>query len=123
MNKETQIQNAILLALSEAGALSWRHQVGTFRAYDNPNRLIKIGTPGQADIMAILPVIITDAMVGTLVGLSYQIEVKTSTGKQSEGQKNWQKQTENRGAIYQLARDPAEVLATLRNIGGKLSRQ
>jgi len=114
--KESHIQNEIMLAMSAAGLLTWRNHVGVYRAMDS-DRVIKIGTPGQPDIMAIMPIIITPEMVGQLVGLSYNVEVKTATGRQSQGQQAWQKQAEQRGAVYQVARSVDEFLANVKKQG------
>ena len=112
MTEETNIQNAIMLQMSNAGLLVWRNHVGVYRSLYGEQK-IKIGTPGQPDIMAILPVVITESMVGQLVGLSYNVEVKTNKGIQSEVQKKWQQQAQNRGAIYQLARNVDDSLVPI----------
>lgn len=104
MKSEKDIQNEILIALSAAGCLVWRNHVGVFRPISDQKQVVKVGTVGQPDIMAIYPLQITQEMVGQTVGVCYQVEVKTATGRQSDGQKKWQQQAEKRGAVYVLAR-------------------
>jgi len=115
-NQETNVQNEILLALSQAGHLPWRNQVGVFRSYDDPNRIIKIGTPGMADIIDIVPVQITPEMVGKTVGVAVAIEVKTLVGKQRKNQQLWQLAAERRGAIYLIARSADQAIESLKTI-------
>lgn len=109
-NQETNLQNNILLALSQAGHLPWRNQVGVFRSYDDPNRIIKIGTPGMADIIDVVPVTITPDMVGKTVGVAVAIEVKTATGTQRKKQEDFQKAFEKRGGIYRIARSVVDAI-------------
>jgi hypothetical protein len=102
---EKNIQNSLIINLSQRGWLVWRNHVGVFRSYEDPKRLIKVGIPGQSDIMAIKPVTITADMVGQTVGIAVHVEVKTPTGRQSQPQKYWQEAVEKRGGIYVIARD------------------
>ena len=120
MNKETAIQNEILLALSEAGALAWRVHVGKFRALNNPAQVISVGTPGQADVMAVVPVVITPDMVGQVIGVALAVEVKTETGTQQKAQKLWEHALKRRGGVYTIARSADQVgriLDRVRSIG------
>ena len=90
MGKETEIQNAIRVALSELGIVR-RNNVGTFlTCYGTP---ITIGIPGEADL--------------TLFcngGKTIFIEVKTPSGRQSKQQKRFQAAVENLGFEYMIMR-------------------
>ena len=90
MGKETEIQNAIRVALSELGIVR-RNNVGTFLTpYGAP---IKIGIPGESDL--------------TLFcrgGRTVFIEIKTGTGRQSKKQKNFQAAVERLGYEYIILR-------------------
>lgn len=108
--EETNLQNGILVALSNAGHLPWRNQVGVFRAYDNPQRIIKIGTPGMADIIDVVPVVITPEMVGKTVGVAVAMEIKTLTGQQRENQQLWELALKKRGGIYLVTRSIEQAL-------------
>ena len=119
MNKETSIQNAILVALSQNGILAYRQMVGKFRPVYSPNTIINIGITGQADIGAIIPVKITQEMVGRTIGMAAQIEVKTITGRQREGQKIWQEAVESKGGVYLLARSPEECIERITGLSSK----
>ena len=93
-NAETNIQNKIMIELSAAGWMVWRNNTGSFRAMNDPNRIIKVGQVG-----------ITADMVGQTVGVCVGIEVKTATGKQRPEQKRWQEVFERHGGVYQLRRE------------------
>lgn len=112
MNKETAIQNEILLALSENGILAMRQMVGKFRPIYS-DHVINIGIPGMADIGAIVPTVITQDMVGRTIGVAAQIEVKTLTGTQQKNQRLWELAVQNRGGLYFVARSPDDALRKL----------
>ncbi len=109
MNKETAIQNEILIALSQSGCLANRQHVGTFRTLYG-NRTVNIGQPGMADIAAVVPVTITADMVGQTIGAYVEIEVKTLTGAQRKAQKLREYAVNKIGAKYIIARSPADAL-------------
>lgn len=114
--EETNIKNETLVALSQAGTLPWAHQVGVFRAYDDPGRVIKVGTPGQSDIFLVCPVVITPEMVGKTVGVAVSMEMKTAIGSQKEKQKNWQRAVELKGGIYLVTRSIEQALQQIASI-------
>lgn len=116
MNKETAIQNEILLALSENGILCMRQMVGKFRPIYSPNTVVNIGIPGMADIGAIVPVTVTPDMVGRTIGVALQLEVKTATGVQAKNQKLWELAVKNRGGFYGLARSPESALKIIQGM-------
>lgn len=89
--------------------LSWRQQAGLFRAYEDPDRLVRVGLPGMADAGMIVAVTITQDMVGKTIGVAVQPEFKTARGQQSEAQKNWQRAVEARGAVYRLVRSAGDM--------------
>ncbi len=64
-------------------------------------RHVRFGTPGAPDLRA------------TVAGLAVAIEVKSSTGRQSEQQRRWQAAHEAAGGVYLLCRD---AVATAREV-------
>lgn len=110
-NPETRIQNQMMLDVGlRDDLLLWRQQVGVFRAYDDPSRVVHIGQPGQADLGAIVRVRITPEMVGMEVGIALQPEVKTPKGKQREQQIKWMEAVEKVGGMYRLVRSTSDLL-------------
>jgi len=109
MNKETAIQNEILIALSSAGYLAQRQHVGTFRTLYG-NRTVNVGQPGMADIACVVPVTITADMVGKQIGAYIEVEVKTLTGAQRQAQKLRELAVNQRAGKYIIARSPTEAL-------------
>lgn len=101
---------------SRPDVLAWRQMVGVFRAYDNPERVIKVGTAGMSDTGMIVAVTITADMVGKTVGVAVCPEFKTATGKQKEKQQNWQRAVEAVGGIYRLIRSPAELVKLVEDV-------
>ena len=87
-----------------------------YRAYDDPNRIVRVGLPGMADSGMIVPVKITPEMVGQTVGVAVQVEFKSGMGKQSEKQENWQKAVTQAGGIYQVIRSVGEFRVFLDEI-------
>jgi len=117
-NRETRaVQNPCFLAVGEReDCLIWRQQVGLFRAYDDPSRVIKAGMAGQSDAWMIVRVKITQEMVGKEIGVAVQPEFKTATGKQSKNQKNWEKAVRRAGGIYRLIRSADEILRLIDDV-------
>ena len=64
-------------------------------------RHVRFGTPGAPDVRL------------TVAGLAVAIEVKSSTGRQSEQQRRWQAAHEAAGGVYLLCRD---AVATAREV-------
>ena len=117
-NRETrEVQAPALLAVgARPDVLAWRQTVGTFRAYDNPRRVVKIGKAGMADAMMIVAVEITPAMVGQVVGVAVAAEFKVEGQPQKPAQKRWQRAVEARGGIYAVVRSAADMLDVVRRV-------
>ena len=112
-NKETrEVQNPALLAVGQRDdVLIWRQMVGTFRAYTNPSRIIKVGNAGDSDAMSVVKVTITPDMVGKTIGVAVAPEFKVpKTGRLSEDQKNFRDAFEKRGGIYAVVRCEQDMI-------------
>lgn len=110
MATEKNIQNASLLAIgSDPDVLAMRLQSGVFRSMDDPHRIVKVGTPGVSDSVAIVRVTVTSEMVGKNIAVIAAAEFKTLKGKQREAQIKWQEAFEKRGGKYRLIRSPEEM--------------
>ena len=110
MLKEKNIQNASLLAIgSDPDVLAMRLQSGVFRSMDDPSRIVKVGTPGVSDSIAIVKVVITPDMVGKTVAVCAAAEFKTLKGKQRDAQVRWEQAFQKRGGRYRLIRSPQQM--------------
>ena len=95
VKSETQIQNAIRVALSEIGIVR-RNNVGTYLTpYGKP---IVIGIPGEPDLTLF-----------TKTGETIFIEIKTPAGRQSAKQKHFQKVVESYGFRYMIMRSVSDA--------------
>lgn len=112
MNEAT-IQQHIRLALSGAGAVMFRNNVGATHTPDG--RLIKYGVcnPGGSDLLGWTPVRITEDMVGRTVAVFTAVEVKTPTGKATEDQLNFICNVLRAGGYAGIARSPGEAVALI----------
>ena len=99
--KESDIMRACMLALSEAGCLIWRQNVGTLKnAAGIP---IRFGLcVGSSDLIGIAP-----------DGRFLAVEIKTSKGRATSEQVNFIEAVRNRGGIAGIARSPADALALM----------
>ena len=99
--KESDIQRLIMLALSEAGCLIFRNNVGVLKnAAGIP---IRFGLAvGSSDLIGIAP-----------GGRFLAVEIKTPTGKATTEQLRFIEAVRARGGIAGIARSPAEALALL----------
>lgn len=110
-NRETRtVQNP---AMIEAGmrpdVLVFRQQSGLYRAYDNPDRLVRVGQVGMADLGMIVAVTVTPDMLGKTIGVAVQAECKTSRGSQEKDQKTWAASVQARGGVYRVVRSAADM--------------
>jgi hypothetical protein len=96
--------------------LVWRQQSGLFRSYNDPDRLVRVGAPGMSDAAMVVAVTIGPEMVGKTVGVCCMPEFKTTAGRQSEAQRNWQAAVEARGAVYGLVRSADDMLALVAKV-------
>ena len=96
---EKDVQKAVLQFLALKRVWAWRNNVGaTVAEHAGKRRFFRFGSPGMPDIMAVLP-----------SGKVFHIECKSSTGKQSEAQLEWQKKAEDHGHYYLVIRDVSEL--------------
>lgn len=109
--KESQIQRTILDYLAARHILAFRMNTGAMAGeYNGKQRFMRFGVVGMADILAFETF---TAEEGDRLALPVWIEVKTATGKQSEHQRSFQRQVEEHGHKYIVARSVEEVEAAL----------
>jgi hypothetical protein len=77
-------------------------------------RFIKAGTPGMADVLAFPQIKITAGTARAITPLPLWIEVKAEKGKQSILQALFQKQVEDEGHMYIIARSVEDLDAALK---------
>lgn len=99
--KESDIQRSIMLALSEAGCVIWRNNVGVLKnAAGIP---IKFGLcVGSSDLIGVSP-----------DGRFLAVEVKTPTGRIRPEQTRFIEAVRRHGGIAGIARSPADAVALL----------
>jgi len=110
---EAAIQQQIRLALSRAGSVMHRNNIGAYR--DDQGRVIRygVGNPGGSDLIGWTPVLITHEMVGGMLGVFTAIEVKAPRGRPTEAQLNFLRQVQLGGGIAGIARSTQDALALL----------
>lgn len=99
LKSEANIQNAILVALSQSGCLVWRQDTG---AYKDPKsgRLIRYGLcKGSSDIIGICQ-----------DGKFLAVEVKTKTGRVRPEQETFIAAVKRAGGRAGVARSPEDAL-------------
>lgn len=97
--KESDIQKTILEWLTWKKVFHYRNNSGASPRESNGKRYyIRFGERGSPDIICVID--------GKYVG----IECKTSKGKQSESQIEFQKRLEDAGGVYFLARSLEDVI-------------
>ena len=110
--REAVIQQHIRLALSGAGAVMFRNQVGATHTPDG--RLVRFGLcVGSSDLIGWTPVVITEDMVGQTVAVFTACEVKAPMGKPTEDQLNFIRNVQRAGGFAGIARSPDEAVALI----------
>ena len=100
--KEAPIQKLILNYLAATRVLAFRMNTGMAKM---GGRIVRFGVPGMADIVAYPTCCAIPAVVW--------IECKATDGRQSELQKSFQKQVEQAGHVYVLAKSLEDVKGVL----------
>ncbi len=95
-HREKPIQQAIRLALHEAGVLCWAHSI------DNRNTSTGLGV-GTADLICVVP------PHGRICAI--EVKVRASYSKTTETQERWLAQVRLHGGIAGVARDVDEAMA------------
>ena len=98
MNKETILQNRIIVALCENGCIARNHTVGQF--YTKYGSVVNIGHHGESDIMGHR---IKD-------GKAFYIEVKLPKENPREDQKEFLNAMKDSGALSGVAHSVEEAL-------------
>lgn len=102
--RERDIQDNIRLALgAEPDLVLWRNNVGVGEVRGYKIRF-GVGGPGGADL------------IGIFRGRFIAVEIKTTTGRQSEEQRVFQQLVEKKGGIYVVLRSAEEARAWLASI-------
>lgn len=107
---EKENQNKIWIALSNAGLLIWRNTIGMVKM---PNgSMIRYGlcNPGGSDLIGITPVVVTQEMVGTTIGVFTAVEVKDFGKKARPEQGNFIQAIKSKGGYAGVAVTPEEAL-------------
>lgn len=113
---ETGIQNAIRLALSAAGVISFRNNVGAAHTADG--RFIKfgVGDAGGSDLICITPVKITQDMVGQTLGIFTALEIKTKNGRLRKQQRIFLDAIKKQGGYAGVARSVEDALKIINKL-------
>ena len=97
--KEKETQKAIMEVLEWKHIFHWRNNSGAIVSeYKGKQRFMRFGDTGSPDIFAVKD--------GKIIG----IEVKSSIGKQSDNQKDWQERFEKAGGTYILAKSINDII-------------
>jgi len=132
--KESNIQRLIMMALSQQGATIFRNNSGNAVAGSHYKRIDKEGTyrldvgdwivkhgsriqfglcVGSSDLIGWKPVVITPEMVGNRMAQFLAAEIKTSTGRATDDQKNFIQQVCKAGGAAGVLRSVDDTTALL----------
>lgn len=107
---EAAIQQKIRLALSRAGVVAFRNNVGQYTD-QKTGRPIQYGLcVGSSDLIGWTPVTVTPEMVGTKLAVFTAVEVKTPSGRATEAQMNFIAQVLKAGGFAGIARSPKDAV-------------
>lgn len=126
MNKETPLQRKILLAMSAAGYTMFRNNVGLgwvgeiIRRYTSwgGSKFLLLKDPrplrcglvkDSSDLVGWRSITITPEMVGTKVAVFVGAEIKTETGRVSQGQKRFRENLAAAGGEALILRSVDDV--------------
>lgn len=103
MKREQNIQKLIMLALTEAGCIVWRNNIGSYTTVEGAYIKYGVGGVGGSDLIGIYKP----------TGQFLAVEVKSPKGKPSPAQLNFIEQVRAAGGIAGIARSPQDALNLL----------
>lgn len=119
---ETDMVRLAMVGITEAGGRAFRNNTamgwgGKSVKLKNGDVLVKKAipihaglAPGSADIIAIMPVVITPDMVGKTIGVFVSPEMKTKTGPIRKGQEDWRDMINLMGGRAAIVRSPEDAV-------------
>lgn len=111
MVSEAAIQQQIRLALSRAGVVAFRNNVGQY-VDQKTGRPIQYGLcVGSSDLIGWTTVEVTPEMVGTKLAVFTAVEVKAPNGRATEAQLHFIAQVLKAGGYAGIARSPGDAVA------------
>jgi len=111
--KESNIGSEIMVASSKIGATLFRNSKGLFFTQDGRRVAGGLLAKGSADYIGILPIKITENLVGKTLGVFVAIEAKTDSGRVSPEQKQFIEFVKNAGGIAGVCRSDADAVKLL----------
>lgn len=112
--RESDIQNAIMIALSDAGCTVWRNNVGIgWQGRMSRTRMGSVLLDDPRPLHAGLCVGSSDIIGITADGRFLAIEVKTKTGRVSDEQQRFIDAVRRKGGVAGVARSVADALKLL----------
>lgn len=111
---EAAIQQQIRLALSAAGSVAFRNNVGQ---YTDPKtgRPIRYGLGvGSSDLIGWTPIVVTPSMVGQTVAVFTAVEAKSAIGRPTDAQLNFIDQVLRAGGFAGIARSADEAVGIIK---------
>lgn len=105
---ESNTLRAAMLAISSAGGVVFRNNVG-LAVYPDGTRVRYGLAPGSSDLIGWRSVEITPEMVGQRVAVFVAVEVKTATGRATPQQLNFIAQVQQAGGIAAIVRSAEEA--------------
>lgn len=117
-NAETDIQQRVRLALGLRPDLRlFRNNTGTLPD-PKTGRPVQFGLArGSADLIGWRTIVVTPDMVGQRIAVFTSLEIKTSTGRLTPAQHNWQAAVRSAGGIAGVARSVGDALRIMETGG------
>lgn len=111
---ESTILRRVMRALSYAGVITFRNNVGAL--IDREGRTVRYGVcnPGGSDLIGWRTVRVTPRMVGDDIAVFLACEVKAPDGRTTPAQENFLRVVREAGGIAILARSPEQAIAALK---------
>lgn len=111
-DSETQITQAIRLAVSNGSIRLWKNNVGKLR--DHAGRIVSFGlATGSPDLVGLKSVYVSPDMIGRRIAILAGLEVKSDTGRIRPEQQRFLDMLNDFGAIAGIARSVEDAKRVL----------
>jgi hypothetical protein len=110
---EAQLQAEARVLASKLGAIVYRNNVGSW--LDKNGRKVAYGVcnPGGSDLIGIMPIKVTQEMVGSTIGRFVAIEIKDAGKKPTKDQEMFLNIIKNNGGIAGYIDDISQLVSLL----------
>jgi len=115
VEKEQNILQRVRLKASELGAILWRNNCGAYKSESGHYIKYGVASPGGSDLLGMIPMVVTQDMVGKMIAIFTAFEIKKEGGRITPEQQLFINIVEKNGGIAAIIRSAEDVEGVICN--------